>query len=150
MASWISTGIGPFRVGRSFQGNSQDPKSPFVHRALGIWFLLVIATFFTVPVLTAVLLVGLIPLIIACMVAEATHRTPEQLSERQDRQALELRTQHLAGRKTTNRALALIRVRPELEFVIYPERKPLDPFPYFTDSDRGWFTRHGGDIPEAE
>lgn len=150
MASWISTGIGPFRVGRSFRGDDFEARSQFTRRVIPIWFLAILITFFTVPVVTAVLILGLFPLVIACVIAETTYRTPASKAARQAKSALELRAQHLAGRKVTNRAAALIRVRPELEFVIYPERKPLDPFPYFTDSDRGWFTRHGGDIPEAE
>lgn len=169
MAGWISTGIGPFRVGTRIGGGPQrEPRSPFTRVALSIWFWLVLITFFTVPVVTAVLIVGLIPLFIACMIAEATHKTPEQKAEKAatrdpalsllrvgspawyDAQAANLRAQHLAGRKVTHRARTVIKNRPDLEYVIYPERKPVDPFQYFSESDRAWYERMGNDIPEAQ
>src|SRR5882724_5027854 len=173
MAGWISTGVGPFGVGTRIGGGKQrELRSPFARGAIGIWGLLVIITFLTVPVVSAFLIVGLIPLFIACMIAEVTHKTPEQKAERAknkaatrdpalalsqvgqpawyEAQAANLRAQHLAGRKITHRARTVIKNRPDLEYVIYPERKPVDPFQFFSESDRAWYARMAGDTPEAQ
>jgi hypothetical protein len=169
---WIGTRVGPLYVGRRIGGGqSADPQSEGAKRLIAVYFLLILVTFFTVPVVTAVLIVGFPIMFIAAMIMEVRHRAdvaeeavsgvktvrtanPGRLGNAGgpgfwEARADMLRAKHLAGRKITNQAKTVIRKRPDLEYVIYPERRPVDPFPFFSEQDREWFSRFGN-IPEAQ
>lgn len=154
---WIGTRVGPLYVGRRLGGGqSADPQSEGAKRLIAGYFLLLLVTFFTVPVVTGVLVIGFPVMFIAAMIMEVTHRghvAEEAVSgiktDKDERRAQIYRVQHLAGRTVTHRAAKLIARRPDLEFVVYPERKPVDPYQFLTEEDRAWYERFGGDIPEA-
>jgi hypothetical protein len=156
MSLWIGTRIGPAYVGRSLRGEAPEPKSPFTRAVWPIWGVLLLITFFVAPFVTAVLLLGAFPLLLACAVAETRHGKPRKVKDPgrvmraglpgfYEEQAQRLRLQHLAGRKVTNRARHIIERRPDLEYVIFPERRPVDPYQFFTPEDWQWAAQYTGD-----
>ena len=153
---WIGTRVGPLYVGRRIGGGpTADPQSEGVRRLVGVYFLLVLITFFTVPAVTAVLIIGLPVMFITAVVMEMRHRADvaeEAVSglDKDERTAQIYRVQHLAGRTVVHRAAKLIARRPDLEYVIFPERKPVDPHQFFTPEDQEWFERYSGQVPDAD
>jgi hypothetical protein len=162
MGMWISTGIGPFRVGTSLGGGKPSPPSTPLqkrqHRNALITLGVCLAFGWVSPFL--MIFVTFVAIGISGVVTErnwnrrlATGPNPARILNAggegfYEAQAQRLRGQHLAGKKITHRAAQIIAARPDLEYVIYPERR-VDPNEYLTAEDKDWLARFGSDAGEA-
>ncbi|MCW2901556.1 MAG: hypothetical protein JWO67_3821 [Streptosporangiaceae bacterium] len=166
MGMWISTGVGPFRVGRTFRsGGSPDPKSQGAIRLIALYFLLLLVALFVVPPVAAVLIIGFPVMFITAVAMEVKARRgvrkPGKLvlkllehgdwNDAQTQDAMVRRAHWCAarrakGQKIDHTARLVLRRRPDLEYVIYPERRPIGELPFLTEADREWLRQHTPEV----